>query len=163
MVKQTNEDIQNKYRTERENYDNLLKDKMDIEERLLRKNEEFKQDTTIVDEQDALLAELKKQIEAEQADVDGLEENVVEGRKVKKTEDERNRRVQNQFIALSSKKEFIEGNYDYTSNVQDMNLDVFKRIVESNNDVNDTVDGFVSKVTGTKKEVQQILASRITI
>ena len=95
MVKQTNEDIQNKYRTERENYDNLLKDKMDIEERLLRKNEEFKQDTTIVDEQDALLAELKKQIEAEQADVDGLEENVVEGRKVKKTEDERNRRVQN--------------------------------------------------------------------
>ena len=37
MIKQTNEDIQNKFRAEKENYDNLLRDKMEVEEQLARK------------------------------------------------------------------------------------------------------------------------------
>lgn len=40
------------------------------------------------------MAELKTQIEAEQAEVDTLEESVVDARKVKKREDEKNRHVQ---------------------------------------------------------------------
>ena len=91
-----------------------------------------------------------------------LEEKVAEGRKVKKIEEERHRHVQQQFTALSAKKEFIEANYDYTSAPTDMNLEVFKQIVESNNDVNETVRGFVGKVDGVKKEVQKILATRYT-
>lgn len=68
--------------------------------------------------------------------------------------------MQQQFTALDAKKEFIETNYDYTSNVNDMNLEIFKKIVESNKDVNETVDGFVSQVDGVKKEVSKILAMR---
>ena len=163
MAKQACEDIQNKCRSEKENFDGLLRDKMDIEERLERKTKELEEDTATVDKQEELLAELKKQIEAEQAAVDEIEEDVVAQRKTKVTESERNRRVQQEHTALDAKKVFIEENYDYTSNVSDMNLDIFKRIVESNNDVNETVNGFVGKVSGTKKEVQQILATRINI
>ena len=144
MIKQTNEDIQNKFRAEKENYDNLLKDKMEIEEQLTRKTVELEEDTKTVEEQQKLLDELKAQIEAEQADVDALQEDVTEGLKVKKEQDERNRHVQQQFTALDAKKEFIEANYDYTSNVNEMNLEIFKNIVQSNKEVNDTVDGFVS-------------------
>ena len=43
-----------------------------------------------------------------------------------------------------------------------MNLEIFKKIVESNKDVNETVDGFVSQVDGVKKEVSKILAMRYT-
>ena len=58
--------------------------------------------------------------------------------------------------------EFIEINYDYTSTANDMNLDIFKKIVASNAEVNETVEGFVDKVGGVKKEVSKILASRYT-
>ena len=83
-------------------------------------------------------------------------------KKVKKSEEERHRHVQQQFTALSAKKEFIETHYDYTSSVADMNLETFKKIVESNTEVNQTVEGFVSQVGIVKKEVNTILASRYT-
>lgn len=41
-------------------------------------------------------------------------------------------------------------------------MEIFKQIVQSNQDVNDTVEGFVTKVDGVKKEVNKILASRFT-
>jgi len=65
MTKQHSEDIQNKLRSEKENYDNLLKDKIEIEEQLTRQEVDFKQDTATVAEQDAILADIKAQIEAE--------------------------------------------------------------------------------------------------
>ena len=54
----------------------------------------MKLDTEVVDEQDKQLAELKKLIEAEQAEVDKLEETTAEAKKIKKTEEDRHRRVQ---------------------------------------------------------------------
>lgn len=122
----------------------------------------MKLDTATVAEQEALLAELKTQIEAEQLLVNALEERVTEGKTVKKHEEERHRHVQQQFTALSAKKEFIETHYDYTSNVADMNLETFKNIVASNTEVNSTVEGFVNQVSAVKKEVTTILASRYT-
>jgi chromosome segregation ATPase len=86
MIKAENEDMQNKYRAEKESYDNLLRDKMEIEEKLKRLNVEFADDTKVVEEQDKLLLELRSQIEAELAEVNTLEESCVEERKIQKTE-----------------------------------------------------------------------------
>lgn len=91
-----------------------------------------------------------------------LEEKTAELSVVKKIEEEKHRRLEMEHSALTAKKEFIETNYDYTSNVTDMNLEVFKNIVASNTDVNETVHNLVQKVGGVKKEVSQILASRYT-
>lgn len=66
IIKQTNDDLQNKLNTEIENYDNLLREKIEIEEKLKRKVEELKKDTEVVEEQEKILAELKAAIEAEQ-------------------------------------------------------------------------------------------------
>ena len=79
---------------------------------------------------------------------------------MKRVENERHRMVQQQCTALEAKKEFIESNYDYTSNVNDMNLEIFKNIVASNTEVNETVHNFVDNVSTVKKEVSKILASR---
>lgn len=43
-----------------------------------------------------------------------------------------------------------------------MDIDIFRRIMESNNEVNETVTGFVSKVGEVKKEVTKIIQSRQT-
>ena len=59
MFKVAIEDIQNKLREERENHDTLLKGKIEITEQLSRLTEEFKKDTETVEDQDALLADLK--------------------------------------------------------------------------------------------------------
>ncbi len=162
MIKAENEDMQNKFRSEKEGYDNLLKDKMEIEEKLKRLNVEFADDTKVVTEQDKLLLELRAEIEKEQAEFNELDEKCVAHRKIKKTEEEKNRHLQQQFTSLMAKKEFIETKYDYTSAPADMNLETFKQIVASNNDVNDTISGFVGKVDVVKKEVNKIIASRIT-
>lgn len=53
----------------------------------------MKLDTATVAEQEALLTELKTQIEAEQLLVNALEEKVIEGKTVKKHEEERHRHV----------------------------------------------------------------------
>jgi len=114
MVKATNDDLKNKFRNEKENYDNLLSDKMMLEEQLLRLREELKIDTAVVSEQDLLLAELKKQIEAEQTDVDALQEDVDAATIVNKKEDERNRRVHVDHTSHTAKITFIENNYEGT-------------------------------------------------
>ena len=74
MLTATNDEIGMKLVTEKESYDTLLSDKMVLEETCKRKVEDLEEDTEIVTEQDLLLAELKKQVEAEQALVDALEE-----------------------------------------------------------------------------------------
>ena len=94
MIKATNDDISNKFRAEKENYDQLMTSKMEIEEKLKRLNEDFSEDTKVVTDQDELLAELKRQIEAEQAEVDVLQESVDNQREIKRTEGDRHRHVQ---------------------------------------------------------------------
>lgn len=94
MIKATNDDISNKFRAEKENYDQLMTSKMEIEEKLTRLNADFQDDTQVVTDQDALLAELKRQIEAEQAEVDVLQESVDEQSQIKRTEGDRHRHVQ---------------------------------------------------------------------
>lgn len=162
MIKASNEDIQNKLRAEKETYDNLLKDKIELTETFTRCEEEFKIDTKVVEEQDKQLAELKKLIEAEQAEVDKLEEAVLESNKVKKEEEDRHRREQQENTALTAKMEFIEANYDYTTTPEEMQVHFFTDLKKSNEDVNKTVDAFKSKVEGVKDEVKTILMKRRT-
>ena len=54
--------------------------------------------------------------------------------------------------ALVAKLEFIEKGYDYNKNVQGLNLEVFRQIMEKNQSVNDTVKNFVGKLDTTKQE-----------
>lgn len=50
MIKATNEDIHNKLRAEKDNYDQLLRDKMELEERLARLKVVLEIDTEAVTE-----------------------------------------------------------------------------------------------------------------
>ena len=116
---------------------------MTLEEQCKRVTACLEIDTDVVTEQEIFLAELKKQVEAEEAEVEALEEAEVEAKIIDRDETDRHRRVEQENTALLAKLQFIEENYDYTSNATDMNLDIFGQIVRSNKNMNETVEGFV--------------------
>ena len=164
MIKAHNDDISNKLRQQKEDYDKLLSGKMEAEEILRLETQRLTEDTATVTEQDAKLEELRKMIAEEQAVVDDLAEKLDEERATKTKEEARNRLLQQQFTALTAKKEFIDTEYDYSKSVEGVgkNLNVFSEIIRSNNTVNETVTGFIGKVDVVSKEVEKINALKFT-
>lgn len=71
------------------------------------------------------------------------------------------RKLQQENTSLNAKKEFIESKYDYTTNVNDMNLEIFKNVVDTNVKVNATVGDFVGRVTDVKDQVAKILQAKM--
>ena len=60
MIKNHNDDISNKLRQQKEDYDKLLSGKMEAEEILRLEKQRLDEDTATVNEQDAKLADLRK-------------------------------------------------------------------------------------------------------
>lgn len=104
--------------------------------------EKYKFTTEKVAEYRKLLEELRVLIETKQANVDATLEKVKEERKINLEEEERNRKLQKANTALKAKLEFIETRYDYTSSAKGMSIQDFKELIESNLNVNGTLDGF---------------------
>jgi hypothetical protein len=56
-------------------------------------------------------------------------------KKQNKFEEMRSRDLNKKFAALSAKLDFIEQGYDYKNNVQGMNLEVFRQLMQTNQSV----------------------------
>ena len=78
---------------------------------------------------------------------------VEEARAVNKFEEEKNRKYAKANAALRAKMDFIESKYDYTSSAKNMSLDYFKELINSNSNVNSTMDGFTKKLENIQKEI----------
>ena len=88
------------------------------------------------------LGELKTTIDEKQASVNDKLKKVEEARKVNLFEEEKNRKYAKANAALKAKLDFIETKYDYTSSAKNMSLEDFKDLMNSNSNVNQTMDGF---------------------
>lgn len=62
--------------------------------------------------------------------------------------------------ALLAKLQFIESKYDYSSGAKQLSLEDFKDLINSNINVNETIEGFNSKLGAVKKEIQSIEAMK---
>jgi len=160
LIKAHNDEMNQKLHQQKEEYDKLLKGNMEAQEKLKLKTEQLNEDTEIVKDQELKLADLKKKIEEEEKAVNDLTEKIDKGKEEKTKEEDRNRKLHQQNVALSSKKEFIEENYDFCSHAEKMNLEVFRELMRSNANVNETVNGFVGKVDVVKQEVQKYNAAK---
>jgi hypothetical protein len=85
---------------------------------------------------------------------------VEEARKVNLFEEEKNRKYAKANAALKAKLDFIETKYDYTSSAKNMSLEDFKDLMNSNSNVNQTMDGFTQKLIGIQKEIQSMEAMK---
>lgn len=106
------------------------------------------------------MAELKEIIDNKQADVNKRLKVVEEARKINLFEDEKNRKYLQANAALKAKLDFIEQKYDYTSSVKQLSLDDFKDLVNSNSHINETIEGFTSKLSGVQKDIQDLEAMK---
>ncbi len=61
-------------------------------------------------------------------------------------EEEKFRKYSKANAALKAKLEFIESKYDYTSSAKNMSLEDFKELMNSNQNVNNTMGGFATKL-----------------
>jgi hypothetical protein len=73
---------------------------------------------------------------------------VEEARKINIFEEEKNRKYAKANAALKAKLEFIEQKYDYTSSAKQLSIEDFKDLMNSNQNVNSTMDGFTAKLLG---------------
>ena len=96
---------------------------------------------------------MKNEIDAKQAEVNANVKSVEEARKLNLYEEEKNRKYAKANAALKAKLDFIETKYDYTSSAKNMSLEDFKDLMNSNSNVNQTMDGFASKLGGIQKEI----------
>ena len=54
---------------------------------------------------------------------------------IARDEGKKNRSVAQKKSALTAKRQFIEDNYDYSTNVKDLSIDLFTQIQKSNTEV----------------------------
>ena len=139
MLTHANEDVANKLREEKEKHDSLLAGSLEIDEKVKLKKHKMEEDIKIVETQDNKLAELLALIAVEQkiCDEQGLAND--EAKKLNKIEEDKHRDLNQKFAALSAQLEFIEKGYDSYSSVKGINLEVFRSIMQTNQNVSKAV------------------------
>lgn len=106
-----------------------------------------------IETQENELKQLKETINNKQSDVNAKLKKVEEDRKVSNYEEEKFRKYSKANAALKAKLDFIESKYDYTSSAKNMSLEDFKDLMSSNQNVNNTMGGFTSKLENIQKEI----------
>ena len=103
---------------------------------------------------------LRETIDKQQTEVNAKLKVVEEARRVNLFEDEKNRKYNKANAALKAKLDFIESKYDYTSSAKEMSIEDFKALINSNSNVNTTMNGFTQKLEKVQKEIQSLEAMK---
>ena len=157
---ESNEDFSNKFREEKEKLDLLIDETVQLIETLRLAKEKFEITNEQIKVQTEELDKLKTLIDERQTNVNAKLKSVEEARKLNLFEEEKNRKYAKANAALKAKLDFIETKYDYTSSAKNMSLEDFKDLMQSNNNVNQTMDGFSQKLASIQKEIQSMEAMK---
>jgi hypothetical protein len=160
MLKQQNEEMRNKLQEEKEKYEKFLYERMKLDELARRQKEKMEADKKFAEEQDKLLEELKANIAAEQAINDEQNEKLKEAKLKNKQALQKNRDWNQTNVALKSKLKFIMDTYDYKDRVEAIETEIFKKVKKTNEEVNGTVDNFISKMEAVQQETKVFLVEK---
>jgi hypothetical protein len=94
---------------------------------------------------------------------DDLTQKIDEEKKVNRLEEERFRKLAQMNAALKAKLEFIESKYDFTTNVNHLNSDDFKSLMNTNEMVNNTMGDFLKRLEVIKTEVSKYEAMKFAL
>ena len=104
------------------------------------------------------LEELKKTYETCVTESDTLKEKIGKEKTDNELLKNRNKILQEENAAVTSRYDFIIKNYDFTTNLKRISMEDLKNLAQSNNLVNSTIDTFVDKVgTFKRNNVQALL------
>ena len=137
-------------------HDELKSQRMELEEVLTMKGKQIAEDSAYNKETEIQIAKLQAEVDKAEQEVNLKEAALREENVVNKTESKRNYELKQIDAALRSKLSFIEKNYDYSSNINTMSVDLFNQVMRGNSELNGQMGGFVEKLAETKKTIQKL-------
>lgn len=150
------EDYTLKLQDEKEKFDKLLNERLEIDKQLELCVKDFEDHKVITDDQDTQIGELKGDIEVLEGEVKVLDETAVEDRKTNDKVEGVYRKLAQKNAALKAKLHFLKKNFDVTKNVKKLNMDDFSQLTTSNNSVNDSIFSFVEKLKVLKQQTTEL-------
>lgn len=129
---QHNQELIAKLDEEKKKYETLLDEKLEIDEKLKNTEKALEETKLKLAQQQEVIINLKGQIEGQSKITEDVAAKVDEEKKVNRIEEERFRKLAQMNAALRAKLEFIESKYDFTTNVNVLNSDDFKTLMNSN-------------------------------
>ena len=104
------------------------------------------------------LEELKKTYENCDNECDNLKDQIGKAKTDYDLLKNKNKYLQGENAAFTSKYDYITKNYDFTTNLKRISMEDLKNLAQSNNLVNNTIDTFVDKIgTFKNKNIQNLL------
>ena len=107
----------------------------------------------VIDEKYKEMDELKEKVDELREAYVGVTDRVNKSKTENEILKNRNVLLMQEHSSIESKLEYVLRNYDVTSNLKKISIDDLKVLTQTNNQVNETVNHFVSKV-GTFKSNQ---------
>lgn len=129
---QHNQELVSKLGDEKKKYETLLDEKLEIDEKLIISTKAFEETKEKIIAQDKVIEEFKAKIEAQTKVTDELTHKIDEEKKINRVEEEKFRKLAQMNAALKAKLQFIESKYDFTTNVNVLNSDDFKSLMNTN-------------------------------
>ena len=151
-------DLEGKIKREIQKIHNFTKEIIKINIQLKHRQEDEKKKKKSIAKHKEELDELKKTYETSETESDTLKDKIGKEKTDYGLLKNRNKLLQEENAAVTSKYEFITKNYDFTTNLKKISMEDLKNLAQSNNLVNNTIDTFVDKVgTFKRNNVQSLL------
>ena len=151
-------DLENKIQREIQKIHNFTKEIIKVNIQLTHRHEVDDDLQKKIQKYKEELDELKKTLEACQNESDTLKDKIGKEKTDNDLLKNRNKLLQEENAAVTSKYEFITKNYDFTTNLKKISMEDLKNLAQSNTLVNNTIDTFVDKVGAFKRNnVQSLL------
>ena len=160
---ENNENFSTKLREEKEKLDILQDELVQLKETLFITTQKYEETLKKVEVQREELDQKREIIEEKQKSVNTKLKDVEQMRKINNFEQEKNKAYEKKNAALKAKLQFIESKYDYTSSAKSIQIDYLKNLIETNLNVNTTVEEFKTKLAVIKKEIQNSEAMKSMI
>ncbi|MCQ2818544.1 MAG: hypothetical protein MJ252_14845 [archaeon] len=114
--------------------------------------EKKKQVAASIEEKEKQLDDLKAKREELMRTNDELKTKIGKEKTINELVRNRHKKLAEEYAAMSSKLEFMNKNYDTTSNLKKLKMEDLENLTQTNNQVNDTINAFVNKVGTFKKK-----------
>ena len=151
-------DLEGKIKREIQKIHNFTKEIIKINIQLKHRQEDEDEIQKSIAKHKEELDELKKTYETSETESDTLKDKIGKEKTDYGLLNNRNKLLQEENAAVTSKYEFITKNYDFTTNLKKISMEDLKNLAQSNNLVNNTIDTFVDKVgTFKRNNVQSLL------
>lgn len=143
-------DLETGLDNEKEKYDKLLGERLVLDRLSELLNKDLEKHKAEITAQDTEIVALKGSTAELDKNVEDLTKQQLDAQVLNKEVEGKYRKLAKHNLALKAKLHFLLHSIDFKNNVKSLNLEDFRNLVNSNTQVNESIAGFLDKLTSTK-------------